>query len=988
MTFSTKDPQFLQKIADSIPGMVAVYNIHTGRYVFVNKAIRKLLGYEPEDFTKKGLEFVAGLVHSEDMPMIMEKNAQALEEVNKRKTTSTDEDPIVSFEYRMRHKDGSWKWLHTEGSVFNRSKAGQVDHVLNVSIDITERKEMEERLAETAHDLEERVKDRTIEQELLATTLQSHTDRLHSLLSSLPGVVWETLGLPGTDEQRITFVSDRAEALFGYPLEEWIKKGNFWRTIVHPDDQPEASELSKRYFETGEGGINRFRWVTKDGRPLWIESHVAVLKDEKGETVGLRALSIDITDRVKAELARQESEDRFARFMKHLPGLAWIKDAAGRYIFANESALRSFGVKESELLGNTDSDVFSNDIAEQFINNDKKVLAEEQAIQIVETFPQEDDIVHHSLVSKFPIPSNDGSASLIGGVAIDITKQKLAEEELHRSEERLRLMIEGVKDYGIFMLDTDGYIISWNEGAQRLFQYSEDEVIGKHASMFYATEGDTRQAVRHELELAEHEGKYTNETLRIRKDKSVFLAEVVTTALFDEEGKLRGFGRVVRDITERAEAEETIRHQALHDPLTGLPNRKALDERLEIMIRQAERHHSKIAVMFLDLDRFKNVNDSLGHMIGDTLLKEVASRFRATIRAEDTVARLGGDEFVLLLSEVTHSGDVINVSKKIIEAMQAPVQIGQHSLHITTSIGIALYPSDGTDTNALLKNADTALYRAKELGRNRYQFFNQTMNVQASERLTLETSLHKAIDANELELYYQPIINTKSENLAAVEALIRWNHPQLGKIYPNEFIPLAEEIGIIFQMGEWVLRTACRQLKAWQEQGISVPAMSINLSARQFSEPRLMETIKTIINDSDIQSDRLEFEITEGIAMENLDRTVNILRYMKQIGINITIDDFGTGYSSLNYLKRFPLHGLKIDKSFVRHAITNSQDATIIRTIIAMAHSLGLKVIAEGVETEQQLNFLKQLDCDRVQGYYLGMPMPGTELVTWVEDRA
>ncbi len=861
MEFNAEDPQFIKKLAESIPGMVVVYSIRTGRYVYVNEAIQKLLGYTPKDFVNGGIEFVSNLIHPDDLGLIMEQNSKALEEANSRITDSTDEDPIVGFEYRMRHKNGDYKWLHTEGSVFNRGEDGKVDHVLNISIDITDRKQMESTLEKMAHNLEDRVKERTLEHELLATTLQSHTDRLQTLLGSLPGVVWETLGKPESDEQRITFVSERSEPLLGYAPSEWMNHENFWPLVVHPDDHPEARRLTSEYFEQGEGGSNLYRWRTKDGRSLWMESHVEVIKDTEDKPIGLRGVSIDVTDRVRAERGRKESDELF------------------------------------------------------------------------------------------------------------------------------RLMIEGVKDYGIFTMDPDGIIITWNDGAQRMYQYTEQEIIGQHASVLYSQDSLRRDEFENELREAAKGGKSINESLRQRKDGSAFLAEAISTALYDENNNLRGFARVVRDITERAEAEETIRHQALHDPLTGLPNRKALEERIEVLIKQANRHHTKIAVLFLDLDRFKNINDSLGHLIGDMLLKEVASRFRSIIRAEDTVARLGGDEFVITLSDIDNSGDVIKVAKKIIESMQVPMQIGQHSLRVTSSIGVAIFPSDGKDIYGLLKNADTALYRAKELGRNRYQFFNQTMNVQASERLTLENSLHNAIEAGELELFYQPIVDVKTHRLASVEALIRWNHPKLGKIYPNEFIPLAEEIGVIFPIGEWVLRTSCNQLRTWQEQGIGVRSVSINLSARQFSEPKLIDSVKAIVQESGVAMNALEFEITEGIAMENLDRTVNILRYLKQMGINIAIDDFGMGYSSLNYLKRFPLHSLKIDKSFVRHAITNSQDATIIRTIIAMAHSLGLKVVAEGVETEQQLSFLKQLDCDRVQGYYLGMPMPAHELPIWLSAR-
>jgi diguanylate cyclase (GGDEF)-like protein len=430
-----------------------------------------------------------------------------------------------------------------------------------------------------------------------------------------------------------------------------------------------------------------------------------------------------------------------------------------------------------------------------------------------------------------------------------------------------------------------------------------------------------------------------------------------------------------------------IEHLAYHDALTGLPNRPLFIDRLIVALAQAARANQKLAVFFLDLDRFKDINDSLGHSTGDALLKAVADRIRRCVRDGDTVARFGGDEFTLLVPRMESVDDAAKIAQKIIEVLKIPFQIADRELFVTTSIGIGLYPVDGVDPETLVRNADTAMYRAKEQGRDNYQLYAPAMNARALERLALENMLRKAITQNELELHYQPIVHAVTGEIVGVEALLRWNHPQLGLLSPAHFISVAEVSGLIIPIGTWALRVACKQVRQWQKKLHVDLKLSVNLSARQFQQPDLLEQIRNIVEETGLAPSNLELEITESNAMQNAENTIYTLREIKNIGVRIAMDDFGTGYSSLNYLKRFPIDTLKLDQSFVHDVANGATDAAIASAVIDMAHSLRLEVVAEGVETAEQLRFLQQQQCDRIQGYYFSPPLPVSGLENYIVTR-
>ena len=697
----------LSKITENFPGLVAVYNIQTGKYLHVNKAIKTLLGYEPRDFIVGGFKFVMSLIHPKDVKRLLAENMEALEKVGKKPAKGGDKLPIVSFEYRMKHKNGNWVWLYTEGTIFSRDKKGTVKLLLSYSIDITKLKEKE-------------VKVKTLNKELAAL---------------------------------------------------------------------------------------------------------------------------------------KESEHGFKNFIKV------------------------------------------------------------------------------------------------------------------------------VEDYAIFRLDPEGRFVSWNEGVKSIFGYEEEEFLGHHLSML-CTPADRKKGKEGViLNDAIKFGSWTGEGLRARKDGTTFCGSVTITAIWSEDRKLMGFSKVIRDVTNQREAEETIRYQAFHDILTGLGNRQALSE--HFALAESVVGKNQLVIIFLDLDRFKNINDTLGHTIGDEVLKEVASRLKKAVRPIDTIARLGGDEFIIILKNVKSKKEVLKHTDKIHASFAPIMNIKGYQLHITTSMGISMFPLDGSDIYSLLKNADTALYRAKEAGRNRLQFYNHNMDVNSYAKLSLENDLRLAIKKDEILFYYQPIVNS-GRKLIGAEALMRWEHPKFGILSPGEFIGIAEDAGLIVPLGNISKKIICTQYKKWKDKYKFNTRISLNISSKHFIETNFIKDMKLTLKNCKISPKDIELEITESIAMNNAEQTTTKFADLRKLGVAISIDDFGTGYSSLSYLKTFPINRLKIDKSFVNYCTTNNQDSSIIRAIIAVGHSLGLEIIAEGVETQEQFDLLISEGCDGFQGYLFDKPLPPEEFTKWL----
>jgi diguanylate cyclase (GGDEF)-like protein len=434
---------------------------------------------------------------------------------------------------------------------------------------------------------------------------------------------------------------------------------------------------------------------------------------------------------------------------------------------------------------------------------------------------------------------------------------------------------------------------------------------------------------------------------------------------------------ITMDISEQTESQQMIEKLAFYDPLTNLPNRVLLNDRLLKLIKDASRRHEKIGVLFLDLDRFKNVNDTLGHTLGDLLLKEVAERLRRNLRDSDTISRIGGDEFVVLVSQVTSEKDIAVVAQKLIKALQERWELGSKALFTTTSVGVALFPDHGDDVETLIKYADTAMYKAKEEGRNRYRFYDASMGENIAKKLRIEHEMREAIGTMEqFELYYQPKISLRNGAVVGAEALIRWNHPTLGLVFPDDFIPIAENTGMIIQIGEWVMHEAARRIEQWHKEGIVPLKLAVNLSGRQFASPALLHQIRTVLQKYKIKPQFLEFEVTESVSMVSLQASLKVLQQLREIGVGVSIDDFGTGYSSLAYLKQFPVDTLKIDKAFIMNMLEDHNDRTIVESIVSLSKAMDLKIVAEGVETMEHVRLLKKMDVDYGQGYYFSKPIP------------
>ncbi len=585
-------------------------------------------------------------------------------------------------------------------------------------------------------------------------------------------------------------------------------------------------------------------------------------------------------------------------------------------------------------------------------------------------------------VSGTLLDEEDVSKGIIW-IMLDITERVEVEEEAE-SQLRLSAKVFEQSREGIVVTAADASIISVNKAFVELTGFDEAEALGKnprflasgrHHKNFYQLLWDTVITTGH----------WQGEIWNRRKDGSIYPEWLSITRVLNPLGVLTNYIGIFSDITHRKIAEEKIQRMAHYDPLTGLPNRALLVDRANQAIRRAERNGESLALVYVDLDHFKNINDTLGHSVGDELLVELAQRLKVTLREQDTVSRQGGDEFIILLPDTTTTG-AIHVAEKLLQVIPEPFRVGDYELITTPSIGVAIYPADGEDLGALSKSADIAMYRAKQGGRNSYQFFTPEMQKRSTRYLQLENGLRKALERNELFLQYQPQVALDHGKIVGVEALLRWQHPELGLISPVEFIPMAEESGLILPIGEWVLRTAIHQMKSWIDQGLTPIIVAVNLSAVQFRQRYLPQLITHILDEEGLPAQCLELELTESMAMNEPEVAIAMMDALHERGVRLSIDDFGTGYSSLAYLKRFQIDKLKIDQSFVRDIASDSEDEAIIDAVISMAKSLKLRTIAEGVENEQQLQFLRDKDCEEMQGFYLSRPIYAADFLNWMID--
>jgi diguanylate cyclase (GGDEF)-like protein/PAS domain S-box-containing protein len=568
----------------------------------------------------------------------------------------------------------------------------------------------------------------------------------------------------------------------------------------------------------------------------------------------------------------------------------------------------------------------------------------------------------------FPVRDLDGQVYRVVGIADDITERKQAEEQFQQAARQTRDILSSITD-AFFAIDENWRFTYLNATAEKLLRRDKTTLLGREMFGEFPEAAGSLFDINYRKAVAE----------KVPVEFEAYYPPLETWFEVHAYPYEYGLSVYFRDITERKRTEERLSYLAQYDPLTGLPNRALFLDRLKQAVTRARREGRLAAVMFLDLDRFKEINDNLGHSVGDEVLVEVAKRLMAHLREVDTIARLGGDEFTIVIESFSSADQVNAIAEKILEAFSRPMHAAAQEVYMTCSIGIAICTSQYEDVDALLKNADIAMYHAKQEGRNNYQLYSDAIRSGTSEKLSLEAKLRHALEREEFVLVFQPQVDILSCRIIGAEALIRWQSQELGMVPPGRFIPLAEETGLIVPIGEWVLQSACRQNKAWQQAGLPPLRVSVNLSPRQFRQRDLLERIVGVLEQTGLDARYLELEITEGTVMHRFEEVMLTLERLDQIGVGLSIDDFGTGYSSLSYLKRFPVHKLKIDQSFVRDITTDADDAAIVGAIVAMSRSLGLRSIAEGVETEAQLEFLRRLQCDEYQGYLFGRPVPPGE---------
>lgn len=921
-----------------------------GRVIASNPAIQQMFDYSQNEFS--GMS-ISEMVHPEDCDRV----TVLFKELAAGK--------IAHFRQELRcvRKDGSRIWTSLSATV-GRDILDHPSFVIGLFEDISDRKLQAEALGRSEVAIRER------------------ETRLQLLLKQMPAIVW-------TLDRDLRIISSAGGALAALKVPSFT--GQTLYDIAQTRDprrQPIASHLRAL---RGESVTHEYDWLGRNYRV-----HVEPMREPDGRICGCVGVWTDITDFKSAQEALRESKDRYRRLVDLSPD-AILVVAEGRIVYINRAGITLLGgVTAEQILGQNVLEFVHPDYHNvardrmQALGSDHEVpIVDEKLIRL------EGTVIDVEVAS---IPFKYRNKPAIQAVIRDITQRKMAEEALRKSEERYRAFVEHSSE-AIWLFELDqplhtglpeaeqieqfyehGYLAECNDLMAQMYGYSRaEDIIGARLSTLLIRDDPAnidylRAFVRSGYRLTEAESHEVD-----KLGESRFFSNNLVGIVAD--GYLVRAWGTQRDITERKEAEQTIRHLAYHDSLTGLPNRLLFQDRFSQALLHSHRNREMLAMLFLDLDRFKTINDTLGHAFGDRLLKGVAERLSSCLREGDTIARLGGDEFMILLTGIAAVEDAAKVAEKILDSLRPSFRFDENDLHITTSIGISLYPFDGKDAETLVKNADIALYRAKEHGRDNYQMYTPAMNERALEKLSLENSLRRAFEREEFVMHYQPQISIRNGRIVGVEALIRWRRPAGNLLMPSDFIPLAEDTGLISQLGEWALRTACAQGRRWHDSGSPLLTVAVNLSARQLQQHNLVRTVAEILGETGFNPNCLELELTESAIMKNPEVAAEVLLEMKSMGIQISIDDFGTGYSSLSYLKSFPLSALKIDQSFVRDCMNDSDDAAIVTAIISMAHSLKLTVIAEGVENESQLSFLRSLDCDFIQGFLYSQPQP-SETIT------
>jgi diguanylate cyclase (GGDEF)-like protein/PAS domain S-box-containing protein len=887
---------------------------------FENPAAEQLLGHEPNEMIGR---WVFDFIHPDDRPAAL----RAFQEVLARP------DQTASAEFRFQHNDGSWRYLAAVGR--NLLHDPGIAGVIVNSRDVTEQKQAEQALRESE-------------------------ERFRQLTENIDEVFW----ISDPSITTMYYVSPAYERIWGRTCESLLKSPRSFLEAVHPDDRQELL-ASKAAKEVGQQYSIEYRIIRPDGSVRWISDRGFPVIDEHGTVYRCAGIAEDITKR----RAREEELIKLMLAVEQSPAAVVITDAQGTIEFVNPKFTEITGYSAVEAVGENPRMLKSHQHDAQFYRDLWETITAGRDWRGEFCNKKKDGTLYWESASVSAVRNERNEITNFVAVKEDITAKVRDQEQL-----RLQSSALSAAANSIFITDKRGHIMWANAAFCRLSGFRLEELTdqtpriqksGQHDAEFYREIWQTILA-----------GKvWSGETVERRKNGELYTVHQTITPLTDGSGEITHFIAVHEDITARKDAEARIEHLAYHDPLTGLCNRAELHNRLEQAVQQAKRNSCSLALHFIDLDRFKVVNDTLGHAVGDALLQAVARRLESCLRSSDTVARVGGDEFAVLQPEIANLEGAATLARKFVSSMAEPFQISGRDIHISPSIGISVFPLDSNRPDELLRNADVAMYLAKNKGRNNFQFFTSALNAQIRDRLTLESDLHAAIEKGEFVLHFQPQVNLRTRRLTGMEALIRWNHPTRGMVPPSMFIGIAEEYGLIHGISRWVLEQACAQNAAWHAAGLPRRRIAVNISSANFKHDDLCQIIEDVLTRAQLPAKYLELEVTETYLLDD-EHVIKAIPSLKNLGVTLSIDDFGTGYSSLSYLRRLPVQKLKIDQSFVRGLPENQDDAIIAGAIIELGHALGHTVIAEGVETEQQLIYLRDHGCDDGQGYLFGRPMP------------
>ncbi len=793
-------------------------------------------------------------------------------------------------------------------------------------------------------------------------------ERFRTIVTQVPGAVFRY-----RPDGAIDFVSDAIEDIAGYTAAQLMRgTTHAWVDLICPEERRmhrhavreavgEMRSYALEYRIVDASGTER--WVAENGQPqagpdglLWVDGIIADISQRKHHEM-----------RIEALLTEQSAILDNVMF-----GVMFVRRR--RIVSVNRRCEELFGYEHGGMTGSSTAIVFPSRYEfEKAGERQYPAMSAGGDFSEERHYRRRDGSRFWALVSGCALdPLHPAEGSI--WVYADITARKEAEEKLRLSA----TVLEHIAD-AVMVVDIEGVIVAVNPAFTQITGYAEAEALGQHSSLTRSERHDPAfyQAMQDELIAS---GFWRGELWRRRKNGEIYLEWLTLSAVRDTNALATHYVGVSRDITEVKRAQEKLDHLAHHDPLTALPNRLLFHDRLQHALLRAARRAEQLAILFIDLDRFKNVNDTLGHHIGDELLQQVAAQLSARLREGDTLARLGGDEFIVLLENVDGQYGATQVAEKLVGMFEQPFLVASHELFVTCSVGVSLYPDDAQDLNMLIRNADVAMYQAKARGRNGYRFYAPSMTGEGIEKLRLETFLRRSIEKNEIFLNYQPQVEIDTGRLIGVEALVRWNHPELGLVAPARFIPLAEDSGYINQLGKWVLDEACRQMMRWQAQGLHVPKMAVNLSVKQFERGSMAGMVADILRETGLEPQRLQLEVTESVIMNTGD-ALGFINDLHAIGVGLAIDDFGTGYSSLAYLKQLPVQTLKIDRSFIKDIARDANDEAIAIAIIELGKSMHLSVIAEGVETQEQAAFLLRHGCRLAQGYFYSRPVLAQDIV-------